>query len=97
MFGKAPAGVLPFEPPSFIRKITQRGLEDAAPNEFSPFFIFMLCQGSVKVLVTKMFGWGPTLKCPCSNQIWKRFSKPHNSNNIYIYTSIARYRRRRTL
>ncbi|KAI8105854.1 hypothetical protein M9434_000434 [Picochlorum sp. BPE23] len=62
MFGKAPAGVLPFEPPSFIRKITQRGLEDAAPNEFSPFFIFMLCQGSVKVLVTKMFGWGPTRK-----------------------------------
>ncbi len=36
LFGKAPAGVLPFEPPSFIRKITQRGLEDAAPNEFSP-------------------------------------------------------------
>lgn len=85
LFGKAPAGVLPFEPPSFIRKITQRGLEDAAPNEFSPvrihrylcvypqqvcyimleyvqFFIFMLCQGSVKVLVTKVFGWGPTRK-----------------------------------
>lgn len=65
IFGNEPAGVLPFEPPGFIKKITQRGLDADAimtGKEFSPFFIFMLCQGSVKVLVGKIMGLGPSRK-----------------------------------
>ena len=63
IFGNEAIGVLPFEPPSFIKKITQRGLEPeslATGKEFSPFFIFMLCQGSIRVLVQKVLGWGPS-------------------------------------
>lgn len=107
MFGKAPAGVLPFEPPSFIRKITQRGLEDAAPNEFSPvrlcivFSAYMtwgiitmssMCSFSSsccvrdlsRCLLPRCLAGGQRGKCQCSNQIWKRFSKPRNSNK-YVY------------
>lgn len=63
IFGNDAVGVLPFEPPSFIKKITQRGLDAesvTSGREFSPFFIFMLCQGSVRVIVQKMLGWGPS-------------------------------------
>lgn len=63
VFGNEAVGTLPFEPPSFIKKITQRGLEAEtvkSGKDFSPFFIFMLCQGSVRVIVQKLLGWGPS-------------------------------------
>lgn len=63
IFGTDSVGILPFQPPAFIQKITQRGLDDKAAytaQEFSPFFIFMLCQGSVRVIVQKLLGWGPS-------------------------------------
>lgn len=65
LFGDEAIGLLPFEPPSFIQKITQRGLNSdslKSGKEFSPFFVFMLCQGSVRVIVQKILGWGPSRK-----------------------------------
>lgn len=62
LFGTNSIGQLPFEPPGFLRKITQRGIENGGVRDFSPFFIFMLCQGSVRVIVGKLLGWGPSRK-----------------------------------
>ena len=65
IFGDLPAGTLPFEPPSFLQKITQRGLNGEVTHDardFSPFFIFMLCQSSVRLVVQRLVGWGPSRK-----------------------------------
>lgn len=35
IFGNIPVGRLPFEPPSIVQKLTQRGLENAEPRECS--------------------------------------------------------------
>jgi hypothetical protein len=57
VFGAAPVGVLPFAPPAFLRKLTQRGLAAGADaRAASPLFIFMLCQASIKVLLAKGLG-----------------------------------------
>lgn len=58
-FGSEAIGELPFEPPSLLRRVTQRGLTDAAPREYGALFIYLVCQGSVRTLVTKMVGVGP--------------------------------------
>ncbi|KAL6766574.1 hypothetical protein ACKKBG_A36585 [Auxenochlorella protothecoides x Auxenochlorella symbiontica] len=59
LFGDAPAATLPFHPPPFLQKLTHRGLTDADPRQCSAMFIFILCQGSIKVLVTKLLALGP--------------------------------------
>ena len=65
IFGDLPAGTLPFEPPAFLQKITQRGLNAEMTHDardFSPFFIFMLCQSSVRLVVQRLVGLGPSRK-----------------------------------
>lgn len=65
IFGDEPAGTLPFEPPSFLQKITQRGLNSEIEHDardFSPFFVFMLCQSSVRLVVQRLLGLGPSKK-----------------------------------
>jgi len=65
IFGNEPAGTLPFEPPGFMQKITQRGLTDEMEHDardFGPFFVFMLCQSSVRLVVQRLVGLGPSKK-----------------------------------
>lgn len=60
-FDPVPIATLPFEPHAFIMKATHRGLpEGTDPYLCSPTFIFVLCQGSIKVILTKLLGWGPS-------------------------------------
>lgn len=61
LFSPGPIAKLPFEPPSLIRKATLRGLPaDTDPRLCSTAFIFVLCQGSIKLILAKVLGWGPT-------------------------------------
>ena len=61
LFGTTPVATLPFQPPAFVQKVTLRGMgEGADPRACSPLFIFMLCQGSIKVILAKLLGWGPS-------------------------------------
>ena len=65
IFGNEPAGTLPFQPPGFMQKITQRGLTDEMEHDardFGPFFVFMLCQSSVRLVVQRLVGLGPSKK-----------------------------------
>lgn len=65
IFGDEPAGTLPFQPPGFLQKITQRGLTGEMEHDardFGPFFVFMLCQSSVRLVVQRLMGLGPSRK-----------------------------------
>ncbi len=59
-FGGIAVALLPFEPPAFFQKATHRGLTDAGPREASAIFIFMLAQASLRAVLPKVLGWGPT-------------------------------------
>jgi hypothetical protein len=41
LFGTDSIGQLPFEPPGFLRKITQRGIENGGVRDFSPVRIVL--------------------------------------------------------
>lgn len=62
IFGNEPVARLPFHPPGFMQKATHRGLEGSDPRDCSALFLFMLCQGSIRQIVSKVLGWGPTRK-----------------------------------
>jgi len=42
LFGTDSIGQLPFEPPGFLRKITQRGIENGGTRDFSPVGILLV-------------------------------------------------------
>ncbi|KAL4858444.1 Calcium load-activated calcium channel [Chlorella vulgaris] len=54
-----PVGRLPFEPPPFLQKVTHRGLDASADaRDCSAVFIFVLCQGSVRMVIGKLLNLG---------------------------------------
>lgn len=61
LFGNSRAATLPFHPPAFIMKATQRGLQNVAdPRAASPLFVFMLAQACIRPIVSKILAWGPS-------------------------------------
>lgn len=60
IFGENPVARLPFEPPNFMLKATHRGIQGADPRDCSALFLFMLCQGCIRPIISKILGWGPS-------------------------------------
>lgn len=69
LFGSAPIARLPFEPPALLRKLTHRGLpEEVDADVCSAIFIYIVCQASVRALVSKFSILGP-------GKAWEEASK----------------------
>lgn len=60
LFGGVPVAKLPFEPVSFISKLSHRGLPGNDLTDCSVAFVYALCQMGIRPVVSKLLGWGPS-------------------------------------
>jgi hypothetical protein len=75
LFGNVAIAQLPFRPPGFLLKATQRGLQGADPRAASPMFIFMLSQACLRAIISKVLDWGPSRRMQQAKPAVPKFLK----------------------